>query len=294
MTPSDPGPMSFAYMSQRLRLQYVDWGNEGAPHMLLLHGGRDHCRSWDWVARAMRDDYHVIAPDFRGHGDSQWAIGSSYPFADFVYDIDQLMCQKRMAPATIISHSMGGVISLMYAGLFPQKVEKLIVIEGTWQFDDGINALNKDPVVDRFDHWMAQMRDSAARTPRKYETLDAAVERMRQENPRLSEEQAWHLTRFGSNMNEDGTFSWKFDNYMRAIAPATLDEHDVKELWGRITCPVLLFYGNQSYIEDPRKKGLLDLFQDVRLHEVDGAGHWLHHDELDEFLSVSKDFLKNA
>ena len=62
------GPTSHSYLSQRLRLHYVDWGNEDAPPMLLVHGGQDHCRNWDWVARDLRQDYHVLAPDLRGHG----------------------------------------------------------------------------------------------------------------------------------------------------------------------------------------------------------------------------------
>ena len=105
------GPTSHVYFSQRLRLHYVDWGNEGAPSMLLVHGGRDHCRNWDWVAEALRDNYHIIAPDLRGHGDSQWQIGGGYNQIDYVYDIAQLVNQKNMAPATIIGHSLGGSIS---------------------------------------------------------------------------------------------------------------------------------------------------------------------------------------
>ena len=66
----EAGPTSRVYFSQRLRLHYVDWGNPGAPPLILLHGGRDHCRNWDWVAADLRRDYHVIAPDLRGHGDS--------------------------------------------------------------------------------------------------------------------------------------------------------------------------------------------------------------------------------
>ena len=67
------GPTSRIYFSQRLRLHYVDWGNPTAPPLLLVHGGRDHCRNWDWVATALRCDWHVLAPDLRGHGDSQWS-----------------------------------------------------------------------------------------------------------------------------------------------------------------------------------------------------------------------------
>ena len=103
------GPTSHTYFSQRLRLHYVDWANEDAPAMLMVHGGRDHCRNWDWVAQSFRDDYHIIAPDLRGHGDSQWAVGSSYHHVDYVYDIAQLIHQKKMDPVTIVAHSMGVV-----------------------------------------------------------------------------------------------------------------------------------------------------------------------------------------
>src|SRR5882672_3889692 len=66
MTDNMPGPTSHTYFSQRLRLHYVDWGNAGKPPLLLIHGGRDHCRNWDWTAEALREDWHIIAPDLRG------------------------------------------------------------------------------------------------------------------------------------------------------------------------------------------------------------------------------------
>ena len=72
------GPTSHTYFSQRMRLHYTDWGNPDAPPMILIHGGRDHCRNWDWVAEHFRHDYHIIAPDLRGHGDSEWMLGGSY------------------------------------------------------------------------------------------------------------------------------------------------------------------------------------------------------------------------
>src|SRR5712691_5377531 len=66
------GPTSHYFYSMRLKLHYVDWGNHEKPPLLLIHGGRDHARNWDWVAQDLRRDYHIIAPDLRGHGDSQW------------------------------------------------------------------------------------------------------------------------------------------------------------------------------------------------------------------------------
>jgi pimeloyl-ACP methyl ester carboxylesterase len=119
VTPRSWTPSRF-YFAERLRLHYVDWGNEDKPLLLLVHGGRDHARSWDWVARELRHDWHVVAPDLRGHGDSAWAIGSSYPLSDFVFDIAQLLEALDAHPATIIAHSLGGAITLQYAGAFPR------------------------------------------------------------------------------------------------------------------------------------------------------------------------------
>ena len=85
------GPTSHFYYSQRLKLHYVDWGNHGQPLAILVHGGRDHARNWDFVALALRDRFHVVAPDLRGHGDSDWAIGGAYSITDHVLDLGQLM-----------------------------------------------------------------------------------------------------------------------------------------------------------------------------------------------------------
>src|SRR3546814_10133182 len=97
------GPTSNSFISQRLKLHYVDWGNESAPPLLLVHGGRDHCRSWDWVAEKLADRYHIIAPDLRGHGDSAWSPDGQYDMDSFVYDLAQLIHQLDLAPVTIVA-----------------------------------------------------------------------------------------------------------------------------------------------------------------------------------------------
>ena len=83
----DHGPTSQSFVSQRLRLHYADWGNPDAPPLILLHGGRDHCRNWDWVAQDLRKDFHILAPDLRGHGDSGWSSSGDYSMSAFVYDL---------------------------------------------------------------------------------------------------------------------------------------------------------------------------------------------------------------
>ena len=285
------GPTSNIYFSQRLRLHYVDWGNEGAPPMLLIHGGRDHCRNWDWVAEAFRDDYHIIAPDLRGHGDSQWLLGGSYDHVDYVYDIAQLLHQRNHTPVTVIGHSLGGSISLLYSGLYPETVTRLVSIEGTGPPPEIFEQRVNQPVEDRLDAWVKDLRQISGRIPRRYKSLEDAYERMQAENPHLTEAQARHLTIHGSIQNEDGTFSWKFDNYVRAFAPVGLPRKEQYALYSRITCPTLLFRGTESWAADPATDGRADCFQDVRVANVEGAGHWVHHDQLDEFVSVTRAFL---
>ena len=101
-------PRDCFYDSQGLRLHFADWGNEAAPPIILLHGGRDHGRSWDGIARALQPHFHVMAPDLRGHGDSEWAKGSSYSLADHVYDLTHLVGAGR--EAVLVGHSFGGMI----------------------------------------------------------------------------------------------------------------------------------------------------------------------------------------
>jgi pimeloyl-ACP methyl ester carboxylesterase len=127
---NDTVPTSRTFFSQRLRLHYVDWGNVDAPPLILLHGGRDHCRNWDWVARRLCRDWHVIAPDLRGHGDSEWSKSANYSMAAYVYDLAQLIHQLKLSPVTIIGHSLGGAITVRYAGVYPENVKRLVAIEG--------------------------------------------------------------------------------------------------------------------------------------------------------------------
>ena len=291
MNDRTPGPTSHTYFSQRLRLHYVDWGNGTKPPLLMIHGGRDHCRNWDWAAAALREDWHIIAPDLRGHGDSQWSPDGSYTMAGFLYDLAQLIHQQQLAPVTIIAHSLGGHIALRYAGLYPDTVKKLIAIEGLGPSPAAMAERGKKDIAVRMDEWIREQRALAGRLPRRYASIEDAFRRMQEENPHLTAEQARHLTVHGVNQNEDGTYSWKFDNYVRAFPPYDMRLRDIQLLWSRIVCPTLLLYGKESRAGDPQADGRASLFRQAEVVGIDGAGHWLHHDRLDEFLTIVGEFL---
>lgn len=286
------GPTSHFYFSQRLRLHYVDWGNEAAPPLLLVHGGRDHCRNWDWVAERLRDRYHVVAPDLRGHGDSAWAIGGGYDMAAYIYDLAQIVHQKAMAPVTIIAHSLGAGIALNYAGAFSRNVGRIVAIEGLGPSPAMMAEQASRTIDERLRALVKDRRENSGRAPRRYKSLDEATARMAEENPHLSPEQARHLTVYGAHQNEDGTYSWKFDNHARwGGRVGGLSHADQHALWRNITCPVLLVRGAESWASDPVLDGRIENFRNARLVNFDGAGHWVHHDRLEAFMAEVETFL---
>lgn len=279
------------YVSQRLKLRYVDWGNEDAPTLLLVHGGRDHARSWDWVAEDLKRDFHVIAPDLRGHGDSQWAVGSSYSLIDYVLDVAQLLKQIDRFPVAIIGHSLGGSVSLHYAGTYPDRVAKIVAIEGLGPSPAMIESMKRVTAHERMLRWLCEMNELASRRPRRYATLDEAVARMGEANPRLTAEQARHLTIHGARRDDDGSYVWKFDNHTRAVSPYLFNVADARDIWGHVTAPTLLVRGTESWASDPSIDGRATAFRNARVVNVEGAGHWVHHDRLDVFLRVVREFL---
>jgi pimeloyl-ACP methyl ester carboxylesterase len=286
-----PIPTSRYYDSARLRLHYVDWGNPAGPPLVLLHGGRDHCRNWDWVAQALRDEWHVIAPDLRGHGDSAWSPDGAYAMAAYVYDLAQLVHQEMLAPLTIVGHSLGGNIALRFAGLYPEDVLKLVAIEGLGASPKVLAERGQLDIAARTRAWIDAQRALADRQRHRYASMEAALVRMQEENRHLSPAQARHLTVHGATQNEDGSYSWKFDNYVRLIQPNDMTTAELHTLWSRITCPTLLVCGKESWVSNPAVDGRAQYFRNARVKVFERAGHWVHHDNLQGFVTELRSFL---
>ncbi len=281
-------PVSHFFYSHRLKLQFWDWGTRGKPALLLVHGGLDHARSWDWVARALRDDFHVYALDLRGHGNSAWAPGALYSVIEHVLDLATLAdIIEKAEPIYVIGHSLGAITTLFYSGTFPERVRKIVAIEGV-----GLPIQErKDTPPDRLRKWIEKVRGAENRAPHSYPDLASAVARMKEANRFLSDAVAEHLTLHGTNWNSDGSIVWKFDNYVRLMPSFITSPEDAAEIFGRIACPALLFWGRQSFAKDPETDPLAMRIADRRIVKVDHAGHWLHHDQFAIFLEETKKFL---
>jgi pimeloyl-ACP methyl ester carboxylesterase len=137
------------------------------------------------------------------------------------------------------------------------------------------------------------VRELDSRGPRSYETLQAAEERMQEANLRLTPEMVRHLTQHAVRRREDGSYVWKFDNYVRLAPVPEWSPEETRQLWGQIKAPTLHIGGSDSWgkrFPDGRER-LTQSVPRARTVIVEGAGHWVHHDQLDEFVRLSRDFL---
>jgi len=284
-------PEAHRYVSQRLSLNYYDFGNPLAPPLILLHGGRDHGRSWDRVAERLRARWHILAPDLRGHGDSQWSLDGNYGLTSYVFDLAELVHQRGFAPVNLIGHSLGGNIATRFAGIFPDQVRRLVSIEGLGPAPKILAERAMNPMTERLRGWIEAQRALASRRPRRYEQLADALARMQEANRRLSPEQANHLTQHGVKRNEDGTYSWKFDPSLHVFSPVDLSSAEIEQLWAQVACPTLLVYGRDSWASNPLTDGRARHFKNARVVMAEKAGHWVQHDRIDFFIDTVEAFL---
>ncbi len=190
-----------------------------------------------------------------------------------------------------MSHSLGGNIALRYTGLYPESVRKVVAIEGLGFSPAMMAERAKKSFDERMRDWIDEQRNFSGRLPRRYKSIEEAFKRMQGENKHLSPEQARHLTAYGVNQNEDGTYSWKFDNYVRSWPPYDMPQAEVEKLWGLISCPTLLVHGEESWASSPEEDGRIKHFSNARVVGFENAGHWVHHDRLEGFLVLLREFL---
>lgn len=243
------------------------------------------------MAIAFRERFHVIAPDLRGHGDSEWVSSGQYSMASYVYDLAQLIEAERLAPVSIVAHSLGANVALRYAGVYPDNVSRLVAIEGMGPGPGHASERDRPPIDARMRDWIEKERVQSAEVPWRYKSIEEALGRMRQANAHLDEDVARHLTEHAVVRNEDGTYCWKFDPYVRVGPPDDMSRNEIAYLWNSIRCPTLLVHGKQSWATDPSKDGRLDYFNNARVLAVDGAGHWVHHDQPLKFIEEIRSFL---
>ncbi len=275
--------------SQRVRVSYWDWGNDGAPPLVFVHGGRDHARSWDRMALALRDDYHVVAFDLRGHGDSGWTPGGNYGLPDNALDLIRVI-ETVGSPARVVGHSYGGSVCLVAAGTYPEHFAALGIFEGTHSLNPGDDERVGPAWVRR---WGDRLRSFESQQPRVYPDLETAAHRMKVANPRLPDEMLPGLAGYAAKP-VGGGLTWKYDHWVNARTSMELRRSELPAFWEAIECPVLLLVGTESHSRRRQHPAPGRHFRESRTVEIQGAGHWLHHDQPEAVLRELRPFLGAA
>lgn len=273
-----------------LRYHVRHWPREGAPKVFFLHGWMDVSASFQFLVDAMRGAWDVYAPDWRGYGDTQWATSDCYWFPDYLADLEQLLDRFAPSPVHLVGHSLGGNVATMYAGVRPQRLAKLVNLEGF-----GLAPMPPEDAPRRYARWLDELRDRPRLRP--YKDFADLAARLRASNPRLTEERADFLARhWGRDAGSDGVVL-RGDPAHKIINPVPYRYEEVRACWREVIAPVLWVDAAQS---DTRKRLHLSesdmaerraAFRNLRHETVRDAGHMLHHDQPEIVAGLVEDFL---
>jgi pimeloyl-ACP methyl ester carboxylesterase len=227
-------------LSTGLNYNVLEWDGPGDTSFVLVHGFGDLGYAWREVAEQLAPHGHVVAPDLRGHGDSDWiGAGGYYHFMDYVADLDDVVRQLARKRVVLVGHSMGGSVSSYYTGTRPDRVSALALLEGLGPPDmSDLDGPSRSIV------WIDAWRNARMKV-KPMPSIDEAVRRLKKHDDRLDDARARVLAEVGTRAVEGGLV-WKHDPLHMTFGPYPFRLQVAIKYWQRITCPVLVVDGAES------------------------------------------------
>jgi esterase len=256
-----------------LKLHYLDWGNENKPPFIMLHGISRVAHQFDHLAQHFKGDYHVMAIDMRGHGDSEWSPEGAYLVEDYVQDLEAFVDKLDLHGLTLLGNSTGGRVVQVYAGLHPDRVARLI--------SEDVGPERTNDIASAFTRQVEQEKDGWA-------SEDELFASLKRTNAKTPEEILRAYVHFGSKRREDGRIVWKRDpNLAKGFVPT--------ELWQyvrNIKCPTIYILGGNSRIVPPEtQQKLKETIPGVQVVVIPETGHYPDQEASGEFLLIAQAFL---
>ena len=292
-----------------LRHHVLEWGDASLatpdrPTVLMQHGWMDVAASFQFVVDALPSDRHVLAFDWRGFGLSDATPADTYWLQDYVGDLDAALDALLFAPGTtptpidLLGHSMGGNVVMLYAGLRPERIRRLVNLEGF-----GMPATKPSQSPKRYLQWLDELKTPAEL--RDYDSVEAVANRLRKTNPLLPPARAGWLAQHWSRqrVNADGSagrYEILGDPIHKHGTPLLYQRDEVLECWKLITAPVMWVEGDQSdvsrwwgtrYTKAEFHERLNVVTSPVERQVLAPAGHMLHHDQPEALARLLENFL---
>ncbi len=274
-----------------LRYHVRHWPSSSGKKMFLLHGWMDVSASFQFMVDALKRDWDVYAPDWRGYGLTEWAKADCYWFPDYIADLDFLL--DDICPgegANLVGHSLGGNVAGLYAGSRPERIAKLVNLEGF-----GLQATQPDQAPERYARWLKELHEPPRLRP--YASFEELAERLRKGNPRLTKERADFLARHWGREARDGTVMLRADPAHKIVNATLYRYEEALACWRKVEAPVLWVEGDEwdsLKRRGPDPSQLAErraAFRNLRFAELAGAGHMLHHDQPEALARVVEEFL---
>jgi pimeloyl-ACP methyl ester carboxylesterase len=305
--PQRPGRSRFVDL-RGLRYHLHEWGaaaqaTADRPTLVMLHGWMDVGASFQFAVDALAaiegEGRHVVAPDWRGFGLSAPGGADCYWFPDYLGDLDALLDSLADSvaapgePIDLLGHSMGGNVAMVYAGVRPERIRRLVNLEGF-----GLPATRPAQAPKRYLQWLDELKQPVELRP--YDSLAAVADRLRKTNPLLREDRAAWLAGHWSRQAEDGRWHILGDPAHKRANPALYQKDEVLACWQRIAAPLLWVEGDRTDVSKwwgdryPRSDfdARLALVPQAERQVLSPAGHMLHHDQPEALAAHLARFLR--
>ncbi len=280
------------------------WGTPRAnvPPLVMVHGWMDVGASFQFVVDALQQDRYVIAPDWRGYGLTTGPATDNYWFADYLADLDFLLDHySPNAPVDLLGHSLGGNVVMMYAGSRPERIRRLINLEGF-----GMPETVSAQAPGRYAKWMDDIKalHQGDMAMRPYDDAAGVARRLMKTNPRLSQDKAdWLAQHWAApKVQADGSTKWEIlgDAAHKIINAQLYRVEEVLACYARITAPLLSVVATDDSLTGWYKgKYTLDQYHErlksvptVQHAVIEDAAHMLHHDQPQALAQLIEDFLQ--
>lgn len=290
MTPSRSEFISIRGLKYHVR----HWGNEDSPKLFMVHGWMDVSASFQFVVDCLQQDWHVIAPDWRGFGLTENPGVDCYWFPDYMGDLDAILQHYSPDQAVnLLGHSMGGNVVCLYAGARPERIRKLINLEGF-----GLPATRAEQAPKRYAKWLDELRNPSSL--RAYPSQAAVAARLQKTNRRLTDERAAFLSDHWSVKNAQGEWEILGDPAHKLSSPILYRVEEVLACWQAITAPVLWVEADDTEAwrwMGPKETARIEVdrrikfIPNVTTAMINDAGHMLHHDQPEALAQLVEQFL---